>query len=147
VASIAPSAVVLIDTSVWIEVFRKPARVSFEQLAELDEVVTCLPVIQEVLQGFRDDRAFTLAREAMHALPSLDSPMTLAVFDHAADLYRAARRSGLTVRSGIDCLIAASAIRHGVAVLHHDRDFDAIAQVSSLRARRMPLPARAAKVP
>jgi predicted nucleic acid-binding protein len=32
------------------------------------------------------------------------------------DLYRAARRNGLTVRSSVDCLIAASATRHGLEV-------------------------------
>jgi predicted nucleic acid-binding protein len=31
-----------------------------------------------------------------------------------------------------DCLIAAVAITHGVPVLHADRDFDALAQVSDL---------------
>jgi len=46
-----------------------------------------------------------------------------------------ARRSGFTVRSGVDCLIAACALRHGLMVLHHDRDFDALARVSSLTAR------------
>ena len=127
---------VLVDTSIWIETFRKPARITLEQIVDLDDVVTCLPVIQEVLQGFRDERAFTLAREAMHALPIVDSPMSRVVFDHAADLYRAARRSGLTVRSGVDCLIAASAIRHGLEVVHRDRDFDVIARVSPLQVRR-----------
>lgn len=127
---------VLVDTSIWIETFRKPARIRLEQVVDLDDVVTCLPVIQEVLQGFRDERAFALAREAMHALPVVDSPMSRVVYDHAADLYRAARRSGLTVRSGVDCLIAASAIRHGLQVLHRDRDFDVIARISPLQARR-----------
>lgn len=130
---------VLVDTSVWVEVFRKPARITFERLLEFDEIVTCLPVIQEVLQGFRDERAFRLAHEAMHALPAVESPMLSAAFDHAAELYRAARRAGLTIRSGVDCLIAACAIRHGVQVLHLDRDFDALARVSSLRARRVEL--------
>lgn len=126
----------LVDTSIWIEIFRKPARLALDQVLDLDDAVTCLPVIQEVLQGFRDERAFALAREAMHALPVVDSPMSRVVFDHAADLYRAARRSGLTVRSGVDCLIAASAIRHGLEVVHRDRDFDVIARVSPLRVRR-----------
>jgi hypothetical protein len=31
---------------------------------ELDEIVTCLPVIQEVLQGFQDERALRLTRES-----------------------------------------------------------------------------------
>jgi hypothetical protein len=46
----------LIDTSIWIEVFRRPSKFRIEEHLSLDEVVTCLPVIQEVLQGFVDER-------------------------------------------------------------------------------------------
>jgi predicted nucleic acid-binding protein len=127
----------LVDTSVWIEVFRKPARVRLDRIVDFDDVVTCLPVVQEVLQGFRDERAFLTAREAMYALPLVASPLTRPVFDHAIDIYRAARRAGITIRSGVDCLIAACAISQSLAVLHHDRDFDLIAKVSSLESRRM----------
>lgn len=127
----------LVDTSAWIELFRKPPRLALEAHGGLDEVVTCLPVVQEVLQGFQDPRAFAIAREAMHALPIVDSPMPQAVFDQAVDLYRAARRAGFTVRSGVDCLIAACAIRHHLEVLHDDRDFDMLGSVSSLRVRRL----------
>lgn len=128
---------VLVDTSVWIEVFRKPARVRLEDVVEFEEVVTCLPVIQEVLQGFRDERAFLLAREAMQALPVVESPLSAAAFDQAIDLYRAARRAGFTVRSGADCLIGACALRHRLEVIHYDRDYDTLALVSSLQSRRI----------
>ena len=128
---------VLVDTSVWIEVFRKPSRVKLEQAVDFDDVVTCLPVIQEVLQGFDDERAFLLARDAMHALPVVESPIAGPVFDQAVDLYRAARRAGLTVRSGVDCLIAACALRHRLEVLHRDRDYEVLARVSPLQARRL----------
>jgi predicted nucleic acid-binding protein len=130
-------AVVLVDTSVWIELFRKPPRTTLDQLVDFDDVVTCLPVIQEVLQGFRDERAFQLARDAMHALPVVESPLSAGVFDEAVGLYRAARRAGLTIRSGVDCLIAACAVRHGLELLHHDRDYDAIARISPLQVRRI----------
>jgi predicted nucleic acid-binding protein len=129
--------VVLVDTSVWIETFRKPSRISLEKLVDFDDIVTCLPVIQEVLQGFQDERAFALARDAMHALPVIESPMPRLVFDRAVELYRMARRAGCTVRSGVDCLIAACALQHGLDILHVDGDYDAIARVSSLRSRRV----------
>jgi predicted nucleic acid-binding protein len=129
--------VVLVDTSVWIATFRKPPGPSLESIVDFDDIVTCLPVVQEVLQGFRDERAFTLAREAMQALPTVESPMPAAVFHHAADLYRAARRAGLTVRSGVDCLIASCALRHGLEVLHDNRDYDMLANVSALKVRRL----------
>jgi predicted nucleic acid-binding protein len=128
--------VVLVDTSVWIEMFR-PHGVRLEDVVHFDDVVTCLPVVQEVLQGFGDERAYIVARDAMHALPIVESPLPRERFDEAVGLYRTARRAGLTIRSGVDCLIAACAIRHGLAVLHNDRDFDQLARVSPLVSRRL----------
>lgn len=128
----------LVDTSAWIEVFRKPPRLEIDDIGGLDEVVTCLPVVQEVLQGFRDEGAFRVARDAMLALPCVESPLPQARFEEAAALYRAARRAGFTVRSGVDCLIAACAMRHGLTVLHRDRDYPVLARVSPLRERSLP---------
>lgn len=129
------SDVVLVDTSLWVEIFRKGSRLRLEAIVDLDDIATCLPIIQEVLQGFRDERSFRVAKEAMLSFPVVESPMTTELFEEAVDLYRAARRSGLTIRSGVDCLIAACAIRRGLTLLHHDRDFDSLAKVSSLRVR------------
>ena len=125
----------LVDTSVWIEVFRKPSRLTLPDLVDLEEVVTCLPVVQETLQGFRDEGGFRKAREAILALPIVESPLRLEVVDSAVALYRSGRRSGLTIRSSVDCLIAACALRHNLTVLHHDRDFDLLARISPLEAR------------
>ncbi len=127
----------LVDTSVWIEVFRKTKPLDLESVVAFDDVVTCLPVVQEVLQGFRDENAFRVARDAMKALPAVESPLGLDVFGEAVDLYRRARRAGLTIRSSVDCLIAACAVRHDLQLLHRDRDFEALASVSSLRARKV----------
>lgn len=130
-------AVVLVDSSVWIEVFRKPSRVHLESVVDPEEVVVCLPILQEVLQGFTLELAFLKAREAMVSFPIVESPLRWEVFDEAVQLYRQARRAGYTIRSGVDCLIAACAIRHGLTVLHHNRDFETLARVSSLQAREV----------
>ncbi len=126
---------ILVDTSVWIEVFRARRPLDLEAILDFDDVVTCLPVIQEVLQGFRDERTYRRAREAIFSLPLVESPLGADVFSEAVDLYRGARRGGLTVRSSVDCLIAACAIRHDLEVLHRDRDYAALARVSPLRQR------------
>ena len=126
---------ILVDTSVWIAVFRKNAALRIEDAVEFDEIATCLPVIQEVLQGFREERAYQIARDAMTALPIVESPMEESLFIEAAELSRAARRQGLTIRSSVDCLIAACAMRHDLPVLHMDRDYELLARVSTLTAR------------
>ena len=128
---------ILVDSSAWIEILRGNQRDEFARAIDDDEVVTCLPVIQEVLQGIDDERAYSLAFSAFAHVPILEEPLTREVFDDAIRLYRAARRSGVTVRSGVDCLIAACAMRNGAVVLHSDRDFTQLARVAPLRERRL----------
>ncbi|HEX4956419.1 MAG TPA: PIN domain-containing protein [Thermoanaerobaculia bacterium] len=124
---------ILVDTSIWIEVFAKPQRVDLERSLDLDDVVTCLPVVQEVLQGFADQRAYSVARESMLALPRVEAPMGTEVFLEAAELYRAARRAGITPRSNVDCLIAVCALRNQLTVFHRDRDFTQLARIVPLQ--------------
>lgn len=109
-----------------------------EDAIEFDEIVTCLPVIEEILQGFREERAYRIARNAMLALPIVESPMEESLFLEAAELYRSARRRGLTIRSSVDCLIAACALRHNFPVLHRDRDYKLLCEISPLKAKSIP---------
>jgi predicted nucleic acid-binding protein len=127
--------VILIDTSIWIEVFRRQNPLDLESLVPFDEIVVCLPVVQEILQGLRDETSYRVARNALLSMPTLESPMDEGVFLEAAQLFRSARRAGFTVRSSVDCLIAACALRHDIPVLHNDRDFAALAKISPLKAQ------------
>jgi predicted nucleic acid-binding protein len=135
--------VVLVDSSIWIEVFRLNANYRLDDLVDIDEVVTCPPVVQEVLQGFREEFAFRRVRGSMLALPIVESPMPIELYQEAAQIYRSARRGGFTIRSGVDCLIAAAAIRHNLPLLHADRDFEAIAKVTPLRLHQQSQPRHA----
>lgn len=128
---------ILVDTSIWIEFFRQSSDLDLEAVVDLEEVVTCLPILQEVLQGFDNQRAYHLARESMLAFPMVESPLTEELFLLAIDLYRSARRGGLTVHSSVDCLIGACALRSSLTVLHRDRDFDSLAQISPLDVKRI----------
>lgn len=76
----------LVDSSVWIEVFRRTTPLDLNAYVAFDDIVTCLPVIQEVLQGFRDERAYRDAREAMFALPLVESPIRATLIDDAIGL-------------------------------------------------------------
>lgn len=122
---------ILVDTSVWIDLLRKkPARPIKEE--DLLRFVTCGPVLQEVLQGLRPGHQSEVFRSSFLAIPVLSDPIPIALYLSAAEIFRLGRRRGITVRSSIDCLIAAIAIENGVPVLHQDRDFDAIARYTSL---------------
>ena len=128
---------VLVDTSVWVATFARRQPLDLEAVVDFDAVVTCLPVLQEVLQGFRNETAFRRARQAMLALPIVESPLPLEVVSEAVQLYRLGRGAGHTIRSSVDCLIAACALRHDLEVVHRDRDYAAIAAISALRQRRV----------
>lgn len=127
----------LVESSVWIALFRRSRSLDLGAVVDMGDVVTCLPVTQKLLQGFREERAFRSARDAMLALPCVESPVRESVVLEAVALYRSARRSGITVRSSADCLIAACALRHDLEVLHRDRDYAALAEISPLRHRSL----------
>ena len=102
-----------------------------------DEVVAfCPAVVQEILQGAANEAQFARIRRKLLPEVMLDDPVPLSRFEEAAQIYLTCREVGLTIRSSIDCLIAACAIAHRVPILHDDRDFDHIAAVSPLRAIR-----------
>jgi predicted nucleic acid-binding protein len=123
---------ILVDTSVWVDLFgRRPTRTLASE--RLEEIATCPPVVQEILQGVRDDQVHRRLKDHLLALPCLGEPVSLQLFLLGADLYRAGRRRGLTIRSATDCLIAAVAIENRATVWHIDRDFAAIARYTDLR--------------
>lgn len=127
---------IVIDSSAWIELYRDsghPVAITVERLLEQDRPIAVTEVVaMELLAGARSE---TEAQELHARLLGFEflTLAGLADFERAASLYRACRRGGETIRRMTDCLIAVPAIRAGAAVLHKDRDFDAIARHSDLR--------------
>lgn len=123
---------ILIDTSAWVEFLRDTGSSVCDRVDELlgGDVATCDPVRMEVLAGARDERHWHRLRRLLARATVL--PTGPENYDGAAGIYRHCRREGETVRKLIDCLIAAVAISAGVAVLHRDTDFDAIARRTEL---------------
>ena len=126
---------ILVDTTVWIDFFAgrtTPHVALLQALLERDEdLCICGLVLAEVLQGIRSDAAYRKTSKHLDALIYLS--MCQATFRGAADLYRALRKKGVTIRKPVDCMIAAVAMEHGVRLLHHDRDFDQVAAHSKLK--------------
>lgn len=125
----------LIDTSAWIEYLRDGDRGiadRVERHLELGDAVITEPVAMEILQGARSDR-HAARLQSLLARVKLE-PVETNDYREAALLYRLCRTNGDTIRSSVDCLIAAVAIRAEVQVLHHDRDFDALGRWTPLRA-------------
>lgn len=89
-------------------------------------------VVAEVLCGSRDAAHREALRGRLLSFPVL-LLNGLGGFEAAAELYRTARTRGVTVRKLADCLIAVPTITAGARLLHHDSDFDLLAQVSALQ--------------
>ncbi len=126
----------LVDTSVWIDYFNGVESAQTDLLHSHIKsdfpIFLCPPVLQEILQGFRDDRDYSRAKTLLLEYPILTmDPVGAAI--GAADIYRKARKKGKTVRKSTDCLIACHAVFHGVPILQKDRDFPLLADVCGLK--------------
>jgi predicted nucleic acid-binding protein len=128
--------VIVVDTSVWIDVLNEndtPKSARCVELIEGGEPVAITDVVlMELLQGMRSEREATLMERHLRDFPilRLDGSEDFVL---AAELYRAARRAGITIRKTLDCLIAAPCVRTGVPLLHNDSDFDLLASCTPLR--------------
>ena len=123
----------LIDTSAWIEYLRQTgSRTNFEVRRMLNNDAQICDVIRmEILAGARDQHHVTQLEKLLARATTIKTePVD---YDNAAAIYRACRKLGVTIRAQIDCLIAAIAIRTNTKIIHHDSDFDAIAQVTKLK--------------
>ena len=127
------AAVVLIDSSAWIEFLRDTGTPVCVRVHELlpDDAAVCDAVRMEVLAGARDESDFLYLQRLLEQAAII--PTLPEDYDAAAALYRQCRRGGETVRKLLDCLIAAVDIRAGIPVLHNDRDFDGIARHTELQ--------------
>ena len=124
------------DTSVWIDFLRNKNTPEADLLTNYIEnnhpVVLTPTIIQEVLQGIREDAQYLKIKDILSYITTLQLPPIQAAIG-AAELYRSLRKKGLTIRKGNDCLIAFYAIEFSIPLVHSDADFDLIGSNSKLR--------------
>jgi predicted nucleic acid-binding protein len=127
---------ILVDTSALIEFLNRTGSLSdkgIEILIANDAEIALADItLTEALQGIRSDRDYREVRASLLTFPIL-SLKGRDSYIKAAEIYRKCRTKGLTIRSTIDLLIAQTAIENNAELLHNDRDFEAIASVSSLK--------------
>ena len=121
------------DTSAWIEFLTGSGSQQAVRLRHAigeQQVVVLDPIMLEVMAGARSSAVQQTRRllDAQHARPLAPRLDWL----DAATIYRSMRQRGITIRSQVDALIAAAAIRLELPVLHRDRDFDHIRTVTAL---------------
>jgi predicted nucleic acid-binding protein len=123
--------VYIVDSSAWIEYLRRTGSRADVEVTRMAERVSPTagvtePVIMELLSGARDTKDFRNIERLTDAMPLVQVD-PVCDFTEAGALYKVLRNEGITIRSRIDCLIAAVACRRDATVVHADRDFDAIA--------------------
>jgi hypothetical protein len=129
---------IVVDSSTWIDYFNGAARphaIRLDDALRDEEDLATLPiVVAEVLQGIRSDPEFAGAQAILEAFPIIHP--TLKSHVRAAQLHRALRRRGITVRGIIDCIIAETCLELEAQLLSPDADFERIARHTSLQLWR-----------
>lgn len=122
------SPAVLVDSSAWIEYFRR-GRDTISDLVDgllrNGEVAICGMVELEILQGLRAPEREKVS-ELFSALTYLETRR--GDYIHAGERLGDLRRQGVTIPSA-DALIGALCIRHNVPLLTSDKHFDYLPEV------------------
>lgn len=122
---------VLVDTSAWIEFFKKkePIYGCVSSLME-EKKVCCLGIVlAELLQGGKSEKELAVLREFVHVFNFLDD--TLASWQKAGELSNLLLRKGKTVGLS-DCYIAVTAQTQKAAILTLDKHFEIIKSFLSI---------------
>ncbi len=120
---------IMVDTSVWIDYFNgveNAGTTLLDQYLVNDLVVTGDIILAEILQGFRTDRDFSLAKEALLRLDCFDM-IGIEIAIASAENFRLLRKKGVTIRKTTDMIIATFCMINNLPLLFIDSDFRPIA--------------------
>jgi predicted nucleic acid-binding protein len=126
----------LLDNSAWARLLdgrlTGPPRETFEAALTAGQLWTCPPTLLEMRYSARDERGFALTAGRLDALPH--APLTAEAAARALTAQaELAAAPGVSHRvRPVDLLIASVAAVESLGVLHYDRDYDTIAQHTSL---------------
>jgi len=133
--TIGSAKLVLLDTSVWIDFFRKKSPV-FEEvdlLIEQNRICIARLIAAELLQGAKSTKEFNILKESPDVFHLLEE--TADTWNQAANLSRQLRSQGYTIGLG-DCYIATLAHHYRVPIWSHDKHFEIIANHLSIERYR-----------
>lgn len=131
---------ILVDSSVWIDYFNGQNTPAVEQL---DQLLVNRPlgigdlILVEVLQGFRQDADYEVAKQLLTSL-TVFPLVSLDLAIKGAENFRYLRKRGITVRKTIDVVIATFCTEANHALLFSDRDFIPFVQHLGLEAVVLP---------
>lgn len=124
----------LADKSAYEQQRHSPAAdETLRALAADGALAVCEIVALELLYSARNGEDYEQRFVALHSLPWLH--VTTAVMARALVIQRELARRGQHRRPLPDLIVAATAAEHEATVLHYDRDFDLIAEVTGQPTR------------
>ncbi|OIO70155.1 MAG: VapC toxin family PIN domain ribonuclease [Zetaproteobacteria bacterium CG02_land_8_20_14_3_00_50_9] len=108
----------LVDTSMWIGLFRQTDTPAVQRLRTILEQnipygISRL-IYQELLQGARSEADYQLIQDYLGGQHFYHPEDEIHSYANASRIYFDCRRKGLTIRSTIDYLIAEIAIEHKI---------------------------------
>jgi predicted nucleic acid-binding protein len=123
----------IVDTSAWVEYLRATGSAAdlLINTTLLTGGILLVPavVLQEVLQGARSPAHYLSLQRELDQLAVFEPEDVLDLHRQAALLYARCRWQGLTVRSPMDCIVAACALEADMPLLARDQDFAALARI------------------
>jgi len=116
---------ILVDTSAWIEFFRKKEPWYSAISGLMDERRVCCSgiILAELIQGAKSQKELEVLRDFRHVFEFLDESVDL--WQAAGELSNTLQRKGRSVGLS-DCYLAASAKAHKARILTLDKHFDII---------------------
>ena len=128
---------ILVDTSILIDFFKGTIN---EGIKKFEAVLhNGIPfgissiIFQEVLQGANSEKHYNLLKDYLSKQRFYHPKNEVESYAEAARIYFDCRKTGITIKSTIDCIIAQTALEHDLMLLHNDRDFHAMSKVIPLR--------------
>ena len=126
----------IVDTSAWVEYLRKtggPFHLTLRASVRSGQpIATPAAAITELLSGTNSDNRASELLKLLNRFEILVAN-SIGEYEGAARIYRICRRAGYTIRSTVDCLVAATAVDKGRPLLARDRDFAVIARHTELQ--------------
>lgn len=127
---------ILVDSSVWIDYFNGVVNKETNTLDEtlgLEEVVIGDLILTEVLQGFRSEKDYKIAKDVLTSLTIYDLLGTELAIKSATN-FRKLRKKGITIRKTADVIIATYCIENKIPLLFTDKDFIPFVKHMKLRS-------------
>lgn len=124
----------LIDNSAWSLLLAgampRPRLAAVIEMLESEEIATCLPFMLEAGYSTQSAADHKESIDRLATLPSV--PVDVEVEATARKAQRELAKVGHHRLPPIDLMIAACAHEAGMGVLHYDRDYDRILELTSL---------------